>query len=298
MSKALLKAEGASPRAATDCLVCAAPTCYYFSKVYRSYPGSPFQAPLKVDYGKCPNCGFVLSYTHRSMPSETWAALNASWHHYYETHLDDKVSNAPPYAEQALALQMLARNGLVDLDNALDYAAGYGSLSRLLSRYFDRHLHTFDRYVRDPERVVNGLSESELTRYGLVINSAMFEHVLDRAALDEVNSLVTDTGVLMLHTVVCERVPRDPNWFYLAPMVHTAFHTNRSMSLLMEQWGYGASVYSPHAKSWWLFKQGAPALDGLEETVERINVELRMKYFHFREGFVDYWKGFADPEAG
>ena len=167
-------------------------------------------------------------------------------------------------------------------------------MSKFLSRYFDRRLPIFDRYVHDPSGL-SGIEEAALGRYELVVNSAMFEHVLDRQALDEVDSLVSETGVLMLHTVVCERVPCDPNWFYLAPMVHTAFHTNRSMSLLIEQWGYEASIYSPQAKSWWLFKRGSAALKRLESTVERINEELRMKYFHYRPGFVDYWKGFADP---
>ena len=286
--------SSAVANSAPTCLICATLTAYDFSKVYPTYPGSPFVEPLTVDYYRCPNCGFVLSGTHRRMSTETWSALNKSWHHHYENHLEDKVSNAPPYAEQALALQMLARNGVVDLDDALDYAAGYGTLSRFLARYFDRRLRIFDRYVHDP-LATREVDEGSLGRYGLVINSAMFEHVLDRAALDEVDGLVSDTGVLMLHTVICERIPRDPNWFYLAPVVHTAFHTNRSMTLLMAQWGYAASIYSPLAKSWWIFKNGSPVLGHLEATVERINTELRMKYFHYQAGFVDYWKGFADP---
>lgn len=283
-------AEGAPP-----CLICGTATADDFSKVYAPHPGSPFDGPLHVHYCRCPACGFVLSRTHRAMDTETWARLNHSWHHFYETHLDCKVSNAPPYAEQALALQMLARHGLVDLDDSLDYAAGYGTLSGVLERYFDRRLRTFDRYVHDPAAQPHGVDEASLGRYALVVNSAMFEHVRDRAALDEVDALVADHGVLMLHTVVCERVPRDPNWFYLAPVVHTAFHTNRSMTLLMQQWGYAASIYSPAAKCWWLFKQGAPALSRLSDVVAQINTSLRVPFFHYRAGFVDYWKGFADP---
>ena len=278
-----------------DCLICGTPTPDDFSKTYAPHPGSPFDGPLTVTYCRCGHCGFVMSRTHQAMAPAQWAALNTSWHHHYETHLDQKVSNAPPYAEQALALRMLARNGVLDLDDALDYAAGYGSLARLLGKYFDARLRIFDRYVQDAGQGDLYVPESALGRYGLVINSAMFEHVLDRAALDEVDALVAERGVLMLHTVICERVPRDPDWFYLAPVVHTAFHTNRSMSLLMAQWGYAASLYSPAAKSWWLFKAGHPALARLPQVVETINTELRMKYFIHREGFVDYWKGFADP---
>jgi hypothetical protein len=75
-------------------------------------------------------------------------------------------------------------------------------------------------------------------------------------------------------------------------MVHTAFHTNKSMSILMEQWGYAASIYSPQAKSWFLFKNDSPVLQNLESTINSINRELQTKYFYYKNGFVDYWKGF------
>ena len=120
----------------------------------------------------------------------------------------------------------------------------------------------------------------------------MFEHVLDRESLDKINKLVGDKGVLMLHTLVCESVPKDPNWFYMNPMVHTAFHTNKSMGILMEQWGYSASLYSPQAKSWFLFKRESPMLGDLDEISKKINNELQVKYFYHKNGFVDFWKGF------
>ncbi|MBK9364217.1 MAG: class I SAM-dependent methyltransferase [Rubrivivax sp.] len=291
---AVAPAHGGEVAAADDaqgrCLICAGPTDHYFSKTYAPYPGSPFPQPLTVDYARCVHCGFVVSRTHQQMSGAVWSALNSSWHHHYENHLDQKVSNAPPYAQQALAIAMLHREGLIDAGDALDYAAGYGSLAKCLARYFGLRARLFDRYVHDGGN--DYLDEAELGRYALVINSAMFEHVLDRAALDEVNGLVADGGVLMMHTVVCERIPKDPDWFYLAPMVHTAFHTNRSMELLMQQWGYAASLYAPAAKSWFLFKRGHPALPRLEGAVRDINHALRAPFFHHKAGFVDYWKGF------
>jgi len=120
----------------------------------------------------------------------------------------------------------------------------------------------------------------------------MFEHVLNRESLNEVNNLVSNDGVLMLHTLVCERIPNDPGWFYITPLVHTALHTNKSMSILMEQWGYSASIYSPQAKSWFLFKKNYPKISDLESKVAEINSELQTKYFHYKVGFADYWKGF------
>jgi hypothetical protein len=123
----------------------------------------------------------------------------------------------------------------------------------------------------------------------------MLEHILTREALDEVNNLVADDGILMIHTVICDRIPRDPDWFYLTPMVHTAFHTNKSMEILMKQWGYAASLYSPQAKSWYLFKKKYPQLSQLGEKINAINREIQGTYFHYKAGFVDYWKGFPDP---
>ena len=226
------------------------------------------------------------------MTASQWSGLNASWHHNLEKNIETRVGNQPPYADQALALTILQKNDIVDIDDTLDYAAGYGTLSRFLLKYLDTRIDIFDRYVRAENKDHQHIDEAGLRKYRLVINSAMFEHILDRDALNEVNDLVADDGVLMIHTVVCERIPPDPDWFYFTPIVHTAFHTNKSMGILMEQWGYAASVYSPQAKSWFLFKKQHPRLTDLEARISDINGEVQMKYFHYKAGFVDYWKGF------
>ncbi|MCW0233779.1 MAG: class I SAM-dependent methyltransferase [Ferrovibrio sp.] len=275
-----------------SCLICRSPTDPYFSKSYDGYPGSPFPQGLKVDYRRCGQCGFVLSQTHRALTPAQWEQLNASWHHHFESGPEARIVNQPPYADQALALRLLGANGLVDTGDALDYAAGYGTLARLLAKYFATPIAIFDRYVQSAAPGLTYVAEADLRRYRLVINSAMFEHVLTRAALDEVNALVAEDGVLMLHSVVCERVPPDPDWFYLKPIVHTAFHTNRSMEILMRQWGYAASLYAPQAKSWFLFKAGHPLLASLAQRAAALNAELQTRYLHHKPGFVDYWKGF------
>lgn len=275
-----------------NCLICDAETSYFFSKNYASYPGSPFPDGYSVDYHKCINCGFVISKTHAEMSSDEWVRLNSSWHHHFETSIEDRTNNQPPYSEQALALILLYENKLLDINSALDYAAGYGSMAKILKKYFKKDISLFDKYVTDVDSNLMYVKHDKINKYKTVINSAMFEHVLKREHLDAVNNLVDFDGVLMLHTVVCERVPKDPNWFYINPMVHTAFHTNKSMEILMEQWGYVASLYSPQAKSWFIFKSGSPVLDCLYEVSEKINYELQSKYFHYKKGFVDFWKGF------
>ena len=274
------------------CMICSDETDYFFSKDYPTYPDSPFPETLTVDFWKCGNCGFTVSKTHQEMPDAVWAKLNSSWHHRFENDFASRTTNQPPYIDQALALKLLAENKVIELDDVIDYAAGYGTFSRSMKKYFGIEIPIFDRYVHNQDHSVNYIAEQDLSRYKLVINSAMFEHVLDRDALDEVNNLVAEDGVLMLHTVIAERVPKDPDWFYINTMVHTAFHTNKSMSLLMEQWGYSASVYSPQAKSWYLFKRDYPHLDKLASRVADINRELQTTYFYYKNGFVDYWKGF------
>ena len=272
-----------------QCLICGSEAEYFFSKTYAEHPFDHFMRDIgKVDYTKCKNCGFVLSRTHADLDPARRAKLNSECHHYFEDPNNEKKGNQPPYAEQALMLLLLGRRGIVDIESMIDYAAGYGTLSRLLERYFQIHLPIFDRYVRDgePSRYIR---ESDLGSYRTVINSAMFEHVLSREDLDDVNRLVAAGGSLILHTVVCETVPRDPDWFYLRPPVHTAFHTNKSMGILMEQWGYRCSIYCPKSKCWVLLKGRDP---GLIDEIKSLNEEVQSDWFYFKDGFMDYWKGF------
>jgi hypothetical protein len=161
-------------------------------------------------------------------------------------------------------------------------------LSHILAKYYGIKLPIYDLYVQN-DQSGRYIRSEELGRYQTVINSAMFEHILRREDLDAVHGMVDTEGALILHTVVCERVPADPEWFYLRPPVHTAFHTNRSMNILMEQWGYRSSIYCPPAKCWVLLRKSSTEV---AKTVAAINRELQSTWFHFKDGFVDYWKGF------
>lgn len=273
------------------CMICGTRSVPYFAKEYAE---SAYWDALHVDYYRCPDCGFTHSATHQEMTRSEWESLNARCHRAFESDLGNRTINQPPYAGMAMALNILGRNGILRTDRVLDYAAGYGTLSRILYRYFDIQIDCHDRYVTDdsagePVRYVSGDS---LADYPLVINSAMFEHVVSRKDLDDVNGCVASGGVLMLHTLVCENVPADPEWFYLAPIVHCAFHTNKSMGILMDQWGYSDSIYVPAAKSWFLFKAENPVTGDLPGLVRRINDQFQSELLHHRKGFMDYWKGF------
>ncbi len=271
------------------CIICGGVCEFYFSKTYVEPPFSEYMKDIgTISYFRCTGCGFCFSKTHREISKSQWSELNRKFHHYLEQDGDAKI-NQPPYGEQALMFALLMKNGLIQSDSVLDYAAGYGTLRSVLKKYFDIDIFVYDPYVSSPN--ADGLTFAPLAdkSFNTVINSAMFEHVLHREDLDIVNALVAEQGCLVIHTVVCEKIPCDPSWFYLRPPVHTAFHTNRSMGILMAQWGYQSSIYCPQAKCWVLFKR--PYRD-IQHAVAGINKELQSTWFHGKDGFLDYWKGF------
>lgn len=271
------------------CIICNSDSNYYFSKTYSEYPFNNFMREIgKIDYYKCERCGFVLSKTHSELDEEEWNDLNGLFHHYIENSDNEKTVNQPPYAEQAMMISLLGTNGIISTDSMIDYAAGYGVLSNILAKYHGLELPIFDLYVQadDSNRYID---KDALQTYKTVINSAMFEHVLRREDLDRLNDIVADSGCLIIHTVVCENVPNDPNWFYLRPPVHTAFHTNNSMEILMDQWKYSSSIYCPQSKCWILLKEG---ITDIENRIDKLNQELQCDWFIWKKGFVDYWKGF------
>lgn len=270
------------------CLICDTEMNFYFQKDNYCAPSTEsFTRKLvPVQFYECPHCGFLSSQTHKELSHEEWEKLNIDFHHYSETGGRDTTGfNQPPYVEQALMIELLARNNIIDTTSMLDYASGYGTLSHIQRKYFNREIPCYDKYVRNPEH--RYIDEPQKGAWSMVINSAMFEHVLTRQDLDDVNALVADNGSLLIHTVVVDRVPRDPDWFYTDVPVHTVVHTNKSMSILMEQWGYQSSLYSPKSKSWVLLRQPYSEIKPL---VDNINNELQTLWLFGKEGFMDYWK--------
>ena len=271
------------------CIICNSESHFYFSKKYTEPPFNDFMREIgEVNYFKCSNCGFVISETHSKLDDTKWQNLNYLFHHYLENSGFDKKINQPPYPEQAMMISFLGKNKIIETEDMIDFAGGYGTLSNILDKYHDIKLPIFDPYVQSG-KLERYIARTELRTYKTVINSAMFEHVLSRKDLEQVNDMVDPEGCLIIHTVVCENVPKDPNWFYLAPPVHTAFHTNRSMEILMNQWNYSSSIYSPKGKCWVLLRGD---IDSLEWKIKNINEELQTNWFFCKRGFVDYWKGF------
>jgi 2-polyprenyl-3-methyl-5-hydroxy-6-metoxy-1,4-benzoquinol methylase len=214
-------------------------------------------------------------------------------HHYFEKSINEKLNNEskdkthqPPYLQQTIMIKILQENNIIQKKPILDYASGYGTLHNILEKYFSINSLIFDPYIRDKSEKY--ISKEDLGKYKTVLNSAMFEHIRSRQDINNVNSLVDEDGCFILHTLVCENVPCDNNWFYLTP-VHCAFHTNRSMQILMEQWNYKSSIYCPSSKCWVLLKNERV---GIKDKIIKINKEFQENYLFYKKGFVDYWKGF------
>lgn len=269
------------------CIICNSNTSYYFSKYYSDSIFSFLIKDInKVDYYKCENCGFTISKTHYDLPKDRWEKLNYEFHDFLGNNEIDL--GMPPYLEQAKMLNVLSTHGLIDMNSSLDFAGGKGSLSDLLDKSYNIKLSIYEPFIQNNARDIY-VQKKELEKYKIVLSSALFEHLTKREYFDQINSLVDDEGCMMINTIVCENIPKDPDWFYLDPPVHCAFHTNKSMEILMDIWGYKSSIYCPPAKSWILFKKDS---DVIKIKINEINRQFYAEYLIHKVGFVDFWKGF------
>jgi hypothetical protein len=217
-----------------NCLICNEETLLFFHKDFN-------QNGLKrVDYHKCNNCGFVYSKTHYLMDEKAWTELN---HCHVEYQGTDYNWHDPRWLERLQAQTKILKDccdlDLLSVDGKwLDYACGDGKLSDLLKG--QKELFKYDKFMSKSNGYL-GDKEINSSQFDFVITTSVFEHFTKRKNFDFVHSLVADDGVMGLHTLVREDVPNDPEWFYLSSN-HCAFHTNKSMSLLLEQWGYVESI--------------------------------------------------------
>jgi len=281
-----------------NCIICNSTMEYYFSKVYSTGPFVKMMSDIgKVDYYRCPNCGFVHSKTHCELPNDKWVDLNTSFHHYseymkkkmyseYIPSSETKLS-PPPHLQEAVLINLLSKNKIINATELLDYGCGYGTLHKILKKYFNIETLLYEPYVTN--NLVNYIRFENLAKYNTVYNGGMFEHIISADVLRHLCSLIDTDGCLIIHTVICENIPADPDWFYLNCPVHCAFHTNKSMEIFMKDNGFVSSLYSPVAKCWVLFRKDP---DNIVEKITAINVELQLNYLYYKKGFVDYWKGF------
>jgi hypothetical protein len=270
------------------CLICNNRTyLFLIKKHFKDEYNDMINQFKEFHYYKCIDCGFTVSKTHIEMSTEQWIKLNHDFHHYIENN--PAPINQPPYLEQAMVINILSKCGILNVKDSIDYAGGYGTLSRILKEFHNIQVPVFDPYINVNNSEIIYLEKCNLKTYSVLINSALFEHLFTRESFNEINSLIENNGCMILHTVVCENIPKDENWFYFEPPVHCAFHTNKSMDLLMAQWGFISSIYIPVAKIWVLFKYEP---HNLKNIIINLNQQFQKEIFIYKKGFVDFWKGF------
>jgi 2-polyprenyl-3-methyl-5-hydroxy-6-metoxy-1,4-benzoquinol methylase len=180
-----------------------------------------------------------------------WERLNNNFH---SSFLGQKEFPLDPNWNKRINSQVediyqLHDTKIIDAHKCLDYACGDGRLIERLNKLNPALCGLgFDKYTE-----YNDFSLVNRT-YQTVISTSFFEHVRHREDIDIVNRLIDTKGVLALHTLVCENVPKDPSWFYLVP-VHSIVYTNKSMQILFNQWGYRACIYNPSSRMWFWFKE-------------------------------------------
>jgi len=161
-----------------------------------------------------------------------------------------------------------------------------GQLSSILAAKYGRNLLNYDKYMGKENSYLK--NEDMIPRtFDFVITTSVFEHFTKKKHFAAVESLVGKTGVFGIHTVVCEEIPQDPQWFYYTPIVHCSFFTNKAMSILFNQWGYSSSIYNVNSRLWLWFKE--PPLN-IKEQLEVANAREQGPTYIYKDGFVDYWK--------
>jgi hypothetical protein len=54
------------------------------------------------------------------MPKSNWEGLNLRCHKSFESDLSARIINQPPYAGMPMAMNILAKNGIIQVDRTLE----------------------------------------------------------------------------------------------------------------------------------------------------------------------------------
>lgn len=264
------------------CIICNTPTAPFMRKHFEQF------ALGDIDYDQCPTCGFVLSRTHYELSDAAWETLNNQWVSTYQG--TDENPEDPRWLErfeaQSLVIGDIARLGLLPKGRWVDYGAGDG---KLVTKLKNEQGLTVEKYEHssNPAKGYLGINDLKPKQFSVVMHTAVMEHLRFRTQLDTIFNLLTDDGVMVLHTLVPEKIPQDPNWFYLLS-VHCSFYTNKAMQLLFEQNRYTCSIYNVPSRLWFWFKQPASTIRPIIEKANARGDEATQ--YIFAEKFVDYWK--------
>ena len=232
------------------------------------------------EYVRCEECGLVVAKTLYDMPKKTWEALNHECHAAYQN--TDSLDVDPRWLErlraQADVLNELMNIGVFDKSaRALDYGAGDGKLSEMCNPW----LMKFDEYMARPNENYLTAEDLKPASFDFVITCSVFEHLIGATDVEKIFALLKPDGIMALHTLICDEVPQDPNWFYLQP-VHCTFWTNATMKKIFQQYNFTACAYNVESRLWFMFRDRGKFLKTCAGTSSGTWI--------FANDFVDYWK--------
>ena len=259
-----------------NCLVCETTMFPFFKKSFDKKRWGFAEA----EYVLCENCGFSACKTHYEMSDKQWSVLNEDFHTSIYDVPGDPYGREDRLTGQAKAIRLMIDFGLIARDAPLvDWGSGLGDLAnRLMKKQV--FMYSYDKYIKPfnnplPEALYNNRS------FTLVTACAVMEHLRDRETLDEIESLVSNDGILAIHMAIPDVIPKDPDWVYLLP-VHCSFYTSKTMLMLMKQWNYKCAAYCAEAKMWFFFKNNEGVLDKITE----INRQSGGDFLYYSDGYI------------
>lgn len=241
----------------------------------------------KCEFVRCKGCGLVISKTHYDMDDKTWQKLNYECHSWYQG--TDSNYTDPHWIErlenQSRMLTSLFKKNVFSVDcNCLDYGCGDGKLVDMINKTMAKPVFKrYDEYMGVGK--ADYLSKSELvgSKFDFMVTCSVFEHLIGRHDVDKIFDILSENGTFGLHTLVCEEVPHDPDWFYFLP-VHCTFYTNKTMERIFSQYGFKGCAYHVESRMWLFFRD-----EEVYRKVEGCVNEIEGTW-QIGDGFVDYWK--------
>ena len=244
---------------------------------------------------KCKDCGLVVNKTVYEMTEDEWAELNDSHKEYQGTN-DNPVD--PDWIcrlhAQASVICGLIRHEIVAVDGRnVDYGCGDGKLSEYINDEYEKStgvrlshyiVGKYDKYMC-PSGATDYYRDDEVSKgaFDFVLSCSVFEHLIGIDDVDNILSLVNESGIVAMHVLVCEEVPNDSEWYYLLPS-HCTIWTNRAMKMLYQKYGFVGCAYHVEARMWFFFKDEAKY-----QKIQSAQYDIPGTWV-ISEKFVDYWK--------
>ena len=230
------------------CFVCGEEMTPYFEKKLSDKENfAEYLGKLdNFEYVRCENCGLVVSKTLYEMPREEWSKFSYNAHKaLFDGVIDYKVLDPSWFERLEIQTNMfveLVNLGIFKDDwRTMDFGAGDGKLANKINERLKKvWLKKFDEYMEPLDE--NYLTKEEATpqSFDFLVSTSVFEHLLgNQGDVEKVIDFIKPNGTMALHTLICEEVPQDPNWFYLLPVpVHCTLWTNKAMSITFKKFGF------------------------------------------------------------